>query len=240
MTLTVEDEIAAMRQRWPQFRVTAACDAIVTWRGTLAPLRQVFEVRILYGPNLFLGRTRLLNRHPRVEVISPRLVDEHPVTGKPVAHVYFNNVHPDSPLLCVYDPATNEWQPGKVAVADTIVPWTASWLACYEGWLATGKWSGGGRHPTSRIPETDSRDQLSGANRTSSVRNHQLKRAVAEFTGTHGSRAVLAYATTEPRDIFDTAESHFIYQSLLRSRLIGPRMQEKSDPESAKLVLAAA
>ena len=28
----------------------------------------------------------------------------------------------------------------------TIVPWTIDWLACYEGWLATGEWAGGGIH----------------------------------------------------------------------------------------------
>ena len=31
-------------------------------------------------------------------------------------------------------------------VARIIVPWTIDWLACYEGWLATGEWTGGGRH----------------------------------------------------------------------------------------------
>ncbi|MYD87819.1 MAG: hypothetical protein F4018_15215 [Acidobacteria bacterium] len=28
-----------------------------------------------------------------------------------------------------------------------IVPWTSEWLACYEIWLATGKWLGGGTTP---------------------------------------------------------------------------------------------
>jgi len=55
---------------------------------------------------------------------------------------------PERPILCLYDPATNEWSPDK-AIAKTIIPWTIDWLACYEGWLATGEWTGGGRHPTS-------------------------------------------------------------------------------------------
>jgi len=36
-------------------------------------------------------------------------------------------------------------------IALTTVPWAADWLACYEGWLATGRWHGGGRH--ARTPE---------------------------------------------------------------------------------------
>jgi len=33
-------------------------------------------------------------------------------------------------------------------LAETTVPWAARYLYFYEGWLLTGKWSGGGRHPT--------------------------------------------------------------------------------------------
>lgn len=33
-------------------------------------------------------------------------------------------------------------------LSQTIVPWSADWLACYELWLMTGRWTGGGRHPT--------------------------------------------------------------------------------------------
>lgn len=33
-------------------------------------------------------------------------------------------------------------------IAETIVPWTIEWLLFYEGWLITGKWLGGGEHPT--------------------------------------------------------------------------------------------
>ena len=50
------------------------------------------------------------------------------------------------PFLCLYDPDAGEWHPG-MSIARTIIPWTIDWLACYEGWLATGEWTGGGHHP---------------------------------------------------------------------------------------------
>jgi len=37
-----------------------------------------------------------------------------------------------------------------MAIADTIVPWTADWLAHYEIWLVTGDWYGGGEWPPRR------------------------------------------------------------------------------------------
>ncbi len=229
--LTVKDEIAAMRQRRSQFRVVAASDAIVIWRGTLAPIRQAYDIRILYGPKFFLGRLRLRNHQPRVEVISPPLVDRHPVTGKPVQHVYPNESNPESPLLCLYDPATDEWRPGKMAIADSIVPWTAHWLACYEGWLATGFWTGGGRHPTSRFAETGTDKLRSTANNTDPPRQRRLAGKVADVIGTHASRAILAHATSEPRDCLDTVEMQFIYQELAKASLVQPGVAASDNQE---------
>ncbi len=37
---------------------------------------------------------------------------------------------------------------GAMFLADTIVPWAVEWLYFYEIWLATGKWCGGGVHPS--------------------------------------------------------------------------------------------
>ncbi|ADJ23865.1 hypothetical protein Hden_2064 [Hyphomicrobium denitrificans ATCC 51888] len=31
-------------------------------------------------------------------------------------------------------------------LSETTVKWTIDWLACYDGWRATGKWAGSGRH----------------------------------------------------------------------------------------------
>ena len=44
---------------------------------------------------------------------------------------------------------TNEWNP-MMSIVDTIVPWICEWLYFYEIWFITGKWCGGGKHPTKK------------------------------------------------------------------------------------------
>jgi hypothetical protein len=42
-------------------------------------------------------------------------------------------------------------------IAETIAPWAMDWIACYELWLMTGVWTGGGRHagdPPAATPDT--------------------------------------------------------------------------------------
>jgi hypothetical protein len=58
-------------------------------------------------------------------------------------HVYASG---DQILLCLFDPDTREWAPCDL-LSETTVPYATDWLACYEGWRATGEWTGGGRHP---------------------------------------------------------------------------------------------
>ena len=52
---------------------------------------------------------------------------------------------PDPVPLPSAERGNGDW---RDAVADTTIPWAIDWLACYEGWLATGEWAGGGVHPT--------------------------------------------------------------------------------------------
>jgi hypothetical protein len=33
-----------------------------------------------------------------------------------------------------------------MAIAETTLPWACDWIVCYEFWLITGVWRGGGRH----------------------------------------------------------------------------------------------
>ena len=40
-----------------------------------------------------------------------------------------------------------------MTIASTTVPWALDWLACYELWLMTGRWTGGGRHAGLQSPE---------------------------------------------------------------------------------------
>lgn len=49
--------------------------------------------------------------------------------------------------ICLYHPIKDEWN-SKLWLKDTLIPWAIEWLFFYELWLATGKWLGGGEHPT--------------------------------------------------------------------------------------------
>ncbi len=78
---------------------------------------------------------------PFVMVTQPLLRHRDECPEEPIPHLYFNRSCPEKPFLCLYDPGASEWHSG-VAIAASIVPWTIDWLACYEGWLATGQWTG--------------------------------------------------------------------------------------------------
>jgi len=88
----------------------------------------------------------ILPCNPRVTVEAPLLRGRPESPGEPIPHHYPNRLCSEQPVLCLHDPLKFEWLP-VYAIADTIVPWTIEWLACYEVWLALGTWTGGGRHP---------------------------------------------------------------------------------------------
>lgn len=55
--------------------------------------------------------------------------------------------------LCLY--YKNEWN-STMNISDTIIPWICEWLYYFEIWCITGKWCGGGKHPTQKdIKEND-------------------------------------------------------------------------------------
>lgn len=55
--------------------------------------------------------------------------------------------------LCLYYPG--EWN-STMNISDTIIPWISEWLCHFEYWSITGKWCGGGKHPTKKdIKEND-------------------------------------------------------------------------------------
>jgi hypothetical protein len=79
-------------------------------------------------------------------VLEPRLEPQWRAREEaPLPHVFFDAKDITLSALCLFDPDKAEWDPNDL-IADTTVPWTVDWLACYEGWLATGRWHGGGRH----------------------------------------------------------------------------------------------
>jgi hypothetical protein len=91
------------------------------------PLSRSYRVEICY-------RARC---EPAVRVLDTLETRE----GKSLPHVYRGGT------LCLYE--SGDWN-GSMSLAESIVPWTAEWLANYEIWLATGDWHGGGEWPPPR------------------------------------------------------------------------------------------
>lgn len=100
------------------------CRSAAHWSGTLQPrlTSPVYTIEISYR----------LFRIPIVKVL-------HPVLAPKPPHVY-----PDG-SLCLYWPREWRWTT-QCLIAETIIPWTASWLYFYELWLDTEKWLGPSAH----------------------------------------------------------------------------------------------
>ena len=144
MTLSTWGQAQLMQRNWPTFRVLQRDRRCVCWEGVLRPLSQTYTVQVF----LYQSQNRRDSAHmpmPLVTVTNPLLRNQSEDPSDPIPHHYPNRDRPELPFLCLYDPHAREWHPG-LSVARTIIPWTIDWLACYEGWLATGEWTGGGRH----------------------------------------------------------------------------------------------
>ncbi len=57
--------------------------------------------------------------------------------------------------LCLYYPIGNKEWTKRDSLCNTIVAWTYLWLYYYEEWLYSGKWKGGGAHPSSKAEEVE-------------------------------------------------------------------------------------
>ena len=139
----ISEQAEAMRRHWPASRMRRIDDRSAAWRGPVRPLMASYEISISYRVPYIIARIDPLRQQPKVRVISPELRcrDNDPEGRLP--HVYG---HPRfDPALCLFDFETSEWTPFDL-LALTTLPWSLDWLACYEGWRATGEWTGGGRH----------------------------------------------------------------------------------------------
>lgn len=140
--VSVRHQVERMRDDYPNFLVLHEIEWGVVWRGTLRPLAQSYDVQI--GCCAFNFRPAdIIAQRPQVEITNPEL--RFDAAGF-IPHIYLNSFMPTRPRLCLHRP--EEWTP-DMALADTIVPWTAEWLIAYEGWRATGRWMAGG-HNTER------------------------------------------------------------------------------------------
>ncbi|TKT60255.1 hypothetical protein YA62_011725 [Agrobacterium sp. LC34] len=137
MPHTIEEQAAAMREDWPSFgyRFDVMRDQAV-WLGPVTPQNRTYLIEAAYGIDQVL-------EGPSVRVISPRLTRLPGNAEGSLPHVYNRD---RDPILCLFDPAGAQWT-GWSLISKTTVPWAIDWLTCYEFWLMTGVWDGGGRHP---------------------------------------------------------------------------------------------
>ena len=149
MSLSIMRQVERMRVRWPDFQVAERNRSFACWEGPLRPLSQRYRVRISLQRQRRRGQGEDVLQS-RIQVLDPLLRRREEGQRREIPHVYRNTEDPERPRLCLFDPETNEWH-ARCVVADTIVPWTIDWLASYEGWLATGRWVGGGRHPDGTV-----------------------------------------------------------------------------------------
>lgn len=146
--MSMAEQIRRMQQSYPAFEVVFNGGWHVIWKGPLRPLSQTYVVRVEVVEPHVIGDLRVAGTlGANVTLISPELeltTEKAPSDYTP--HLYWNERSPRKSRLCLFDPATAEWAP-DMAIAETVIPWTIDWLASYEGWRATGEWTGGGRHP---------------------------------------------------------------------------------------------
>jgi hypothetical protein len=132
-----------MKGRWPRFAVRNRDADSVQWVGTVEPQLSRYTIEIRYQLGAF----------PKVRVLAPaltRLIDN---SEGQLPHVY---PPAEDPTLCLFDPELDQWD-WSMSIADTTVPWTCDWLACYEYWIISGTWRGGGRHAGDPLPMTGER-----------------------------------------------------------------------------------
>jgi hypothetical protein len=135
--LSPAQQAFALHARFPDAKGTLKAGRLV-WTGLLhpTPLSRSYQVEITYR----------LRQQPRVRVLDSLETRE----GRSLPHVYSDGT------LCLHEPG--EWT-DTMFLADSIVSWTAEWLANYEIWLATGDWHGGGEWPPRRSDPLESAEE---------------------------------------------------------------------------------
>lgn len=143
MKQTSMTQARQMRAKWPGVRLLRRTRKRICWEGELRPLRKTYTIALVLDLE-HLEPVAAGPPNPLVMALKPLLRPRDESPREAIPHVYPNPAHPLLPLLCLFHPPTDRFDPRRHSVANTIVPWTLEWLACYEGWLATGTWYGGG------------------------------------------------------------------------------------------------
>lgn len=157
--LSVDEQDAAIRRLFPDFRLTAATDWIGVWEGPVRPASKTYTIRIVFFRRRFFDGWYLSNHYVTVHVVDP-LIGKLMLDGDDLPHIYWNDRAPFWPALCLWDPDEMYWDP-EMTIATTIIPWTSEWLLFFEYWQISGEFLGPGRHPHSRRNECPNPNETS-------------------------------------------------------------------------------
>lgn len=146
--LTIERQIEDMAAHFPDWTSDRSGDRSAIWHGRMQPYSTRYSVRIEYTVPLAIEYRSLVAVQPLVEILEPELERRPGNEEGELPHVYWRLPQTDraGPFLCVFDADAGEWTLSD-PLSRTTVPFTMNWLMSYEGWLASGKWLGFGRHP---------------------------------------------------------------------------------------------
>lgn len=120
-SLSLPQQALALRYYFPDAVITITGSRLA-WTGVITPtpLSRNYTVRITYRAG----------EYPRVVIADPPL---RPDEDGLLPHFYRDG------SLCLHQ--EDQWD-GSMFIADTILPWTAEWLAHYELWRRSGVWYG--------------------------------------------------------------------------------------------------
>lgn len=136
-TISLTAQLAALRRLYPEGRGAVARDRLM-WEQRIRPhpLCHDYLCRLEYS----------LREFPRCCVIDPQLTSL--AGGRVLPHVRSID-EPISMCLFVYESGC--WNSGML-LGKVVVPMAFFWLACFEDWLFSGEWRGGGTHPITPCP----------------------------------------------------------------------------------------
>lgn len=127
---TIAQQADALRHLYPDFKVLSS-DQTLRVTGVMIPTArsEPYTVKIRYS----------LKEKPDIRVLRPMLIENW--KGQAIPHTYSEK------KLCLYDPLYGDFKYSDL-LSETILPWTSLWLYHYENWHMTGRWLGGGSHPS--------------------------------------------------------------------------------------------
>ena len=169
--LSVQEQDRRIRAVFPEIELTLNSSWMALWEGPLTPIMRPYRIRVTHFRRTIFDTWTLRNGYAAVQVVDPVIGLDPKGNGDWPPHIYYNKADPDHPRLCLYDPKERSWSPDEY-IAETIIPWTSDWLFFFEGWLATGEWEGGGRHPERRS------DPCPGTDASSPEKRDQLERSL--------------------------------------------------------------